>query len=300
MHLTRRSTSSRHAVSRRFTWTTLAPATLGVALLAGASCSTEEIGPDELAVTAIRTDGQGFLLVVLAPDADTYEQDQARIVQEGPSFVQYGIQLDGRRLIDDNGGMPWPLSAGEGNETGCGYLPAGTHHFALIAPSDGHAVFAGDYELLSGRVNHLYVFGHLAALQGAFTSYPYAPSPGTQHLALTNLLRTGQTLEVVSCSGGDPETCAAISPPVGYGQSFATEVAGADVTADGVSLETPGPGLGYRQVATPGVPTPPANHFDLAIDPPDQTETIPGTYPANYVSAPIFMSADGSIEESFD
>jgi hypothetical protein len=278
----------------------LAPAALGAALLACASCSTQEIGSNEIAVSATPIDGaHGFLIVALASGADSYEQDQARILQGGANLVEYEINVDGKRLIDDNGGMPWPLGVGEGSESSCGYLPAGVHGFEIVDSSDGHAVFAGDYDLLGGQVNRLYLFGHLDALEGSFVSYPYAPPAGMQHVSLTNLLRTGQSIEVVSCSGGDPEVCTSISPPVASGESFDADFPGPAPTPGSISLNTPAPGFGYRQVPTASVPTPPALAFFFAVGPPPIATDV-NQSPANYVEAPIFMAADGSPQASFN
>jgi hypothetical protein len=108
-----------------------------------------------------------------------------------------------------------------------------------------------------------------------------------------NLMRSGQTIEVVSCT--DASTCAPISPALALGDVFETDVpvpAGAGTTD---SRTDTGAGIGYRLPPSAALPAPPVVSLHLT-----GSAGAP-VYPAplNFLAAPIFMNDRGESQITF-
>jgi hypothetical protein len=266
---------------------------IGAALLTFPACGTEEIAtPITYAGTAPGPD-RGELLFVFAPSADTEEEQQAQ-ARASHSAQVYGVFVDGSQLVFAglDGRPPVPVTVGETGASGGGYLPAGPHHFAVAPAGGGPEIFAGDAEIPPGSTTRLYLFGHRDARQGRFVSYPTVPAPGTLHVSLINLVRLGPGLEVVSCA--DAASCAPLSPPLAFGQSFDADFAAGTWDGTRYALAS-GASIGYRQIATAALPAPP-------LQPPagifGAPETV-GLLSANLICAPIYMSVAGNVTATF-
>jgi hypothetical protein len=251
---------------------------LSVVWLGLSACATEEIGPHTLA--DFKADPtRGELQVLLAPTADSYDEQQARFANP-----DYELFLDGKLAFA-------PLTFWEGSQASFGLIPAGPHQFTVAAAGGGPIVFEGSAQVASLSVTKLYLFGPIDALQGRFVSYSALPATGTLHLSGINLVRGGPSMEWVSCADGRP--CDPLSPPIGYGVTFAADFPAGATNGFWTSLATGG-SIGYRPVPTPELPTPP-------VQPP-----IPGVWseqiprasilpPLNLVAAPIYLSAQGEV-----
>ena len=84
-------------------------------------------------------------------------------------------------------------------------------------------------------------------------------------MLLGNLMQQGPSIELVSCPDGRAASCAAISPPLGYGDFFSTDLPGSNFTFWVPSFDPTrsGPGFGYRQVPAAAVPAPAIWSFTL-------------------------------------
>ena len=111
------------------------------------------------------------------------------------------------------------------------------------------------------------------------------------HVSLINLVRLAPGLEVVSCA--DAASCAPLSPPLAFGQSFDADFAAG--TSDGTrfSLAT-GASIGFRQIATAALPAAPVQPMSSIFNLLAAPETVPPV-PANLVFAPIYMTAAGNV-----
>jgi hypothetical protein len=269
---------------------------ISAALLALAACSTEEISTPITYVGTGPGPDRGLLMIVFAPSADTEEEGQAQ-ARANTTVQFYGIFVDGRQLAFDGLGSyaPAPVTIGEGGMYGGGYLSAGPHHFEIAVAGGGPVIFAGDAEIPPGSTTRLYVFGHAGARQGRFVSYPSVTAPGMLHVSLMNLVRLAPGLEVVSCA--DATSCAPLSPPLAFGQSFDADFAAG--TSDGTrySLAT-GASIGFRQIATAALPAPPVQPMSSIFDVLAAPGTVPPA-PANLVFAPIYMTAEGNVSAIF-
>jgi len=266
---------------------------LGAALLVSPACGTEEIATPITYVGTEPGPDRGELSITVAPTADTYEEDQAQARNNGQL---YGVFIDRRQLVFDLRSYGWasaPVAVSQGGGMfGGGYLPAGPHHFAIAPAGGGPEIFAGDAEIAPGSTTRLYVFGPAGARQGRFVSYPSVPAPGTLRVSVLNLVRRGPGIEVVSCP--DASSCAPLSPPLAFGQSFEADFAAG--TSDGTrfSLAT-GASIGYRQIATAALPAPPVQEMSLLFDRlPAETTAMLLT---NLIFAPIYMSSEGNVLE---
>jgi hypothetical protein len=270
---------------------------IGAALLALPACRTEEIATPTTAVGTEPGPDRGELTIVFAPSPDTFTEQQALAGTLMTTFTQYGVFVDGSQLVWEGlyGYAPQPVTVGEGGMYGGGYLPAGPHHFAIAVAGGGPVIFAGDAEIEPGSVIRLYLFGHPGEIQGRFVSYPSAPAPGMLHVSLFNLVRLAPGLEVVSCP--DAASCAPLSPPLAFGQSFDADFAAGTSDSTRFSLAT-GASIGYRQVATAALPAPPVQPMSSMFD--SVSREPVASYPANLVFAPIYMSAEGNIIALFN
>ena len=156
--------------------------------------------------------------------------------------------------------------------------------------------FAGDGEIAAGSRTELYLFGPASAVDGRFVSYPAVVAAGTAHVALINLIRSGQRIEAVLCV--DLSNCVLLSPPLALGETFAADVP-MDATQDwpnGRYIVSNGAALGYRQVPTPAVSDPPVlplpNSLPAAMDGPMPSGAV-------LAAAPIYMSPTGDVQASF-
>lgn len=266
---------------------------IGAALLALPACGTEELAPRPLAIAAgTPSADSGYFMVFFAPPDATFEQWQARIASHH-NLTPYHVFMDGKQLAYELEGRARPFVMIEGSFSGVGYYAAGPHHFEVAAAGGGPTIFAGDGVFSPGSTARLYIFGDRAPLQGRVVSYPAVPAPGTLHASVTNLVRSGLSLEVVSCMGADP--CASLSPPLAYGQTFEAAFAAGSSGETRYQLAS-GATLGWRQIATAAVPAPPVQPLLGAFTFEPYDPTLP---PANLAAAPFFLSSEGQVLSSF-
>jgi hypothetical protein len=266
----------------------------GLAWLALPGCSTQEISADP--ITYVRFEpgaDKGALFVVLAPTAASYDEQVTRTATE-PLLV-YHLFMDGAQLVHDDQttGKPDPILAYEGQNS-VGFLAAGVMHHFEVAQAGGPRVFAGDAVLPPDSTTRLYLFGDLDALAGKFVSFPSFPAPDSLHVSVTNLVRSGPDIEVVSCL--TEANCRPVSPALALGETFAGDFAPVDPLngpSTGYALAD-GAKLGYRQVPTAGVPAPPKQPIEPGAAYADPRQEPFGTS-ANLVAAPFYMSSTGDV-----
>jgi hypothetical protein len=277
----------------------LSATALAGTLLALAGCGTDEIrGPFLLAGGQAGPDTGGLVVAFASTTEDTYaavEQGTANLDQQ-----PYDVLVDGQVLSTD-GSRPFTVLLG-GNPDWGYYLGAGPHHFAVTATLGQPPVFEGDGQVPGGGSAHLFLYGPLDDVKGVFAPVPGAPAAGHEHITAVNLLRSGQTIEVVACS--DWATCAPLSGTLALGDVFETEVPAVidpcDPTSSAsvpgswsgggcfTSLTTRGAGVGYRLVPTPSLPNPPVNALTWGID-----GVTANSRPPIFVAAPVFMTDGG-------
>ncbi len=273
---------------------------LAFALLALSACSTENIDPANVVVSqGLLGPDQGIFWIAYASTADTYQADQARSTMNWDA-PQYNVAMDGRLIAEEEGtaGSPVPQLlpiAVEENGLAAAGLDAGWHHFAVVAR--GHApIFQGDGQVIPGGQLRLFLFGAAGAQQGRFAFVPFMPSPGNEHITVINLMRSGQAIEVVSCT--DAATCVPISPALAMGDLFDAEVP-AVVSDNGFgSLTASGAGVGFRYVPSASLPDPPV--MALYVGPAGVQLTGPSAPQPVFVAAPVFMSAEGDLQAGFN
>jgi hypothetical protein len=258
------------------------------ALAALPACGTKDISADEVLRDNNLEPGanQGSVLLVFAPVAATLA---LYLADHSTATVPYVFLIDGKKLVDSDDEVAL-IYRGPGGGIGAGNYEAGVHHFA-ITKMDVGTVFEGDGLVTSGALTRLYVFGPLDALQGRFVSYPLEVPAGTQHISAINLVRSGGVqIEVVSCT--DATTCTPVSPQLALGDTFDADFpasAPADAGVYGTSLSAAGVGFGYREVATPSLPTPPILPLMPAYS--GMWSEPPGL---KFVGAPEFLLDDGT------
>jgi hypothetical protein len=268
---------------------------LSAAMLVPAACSTHEISADPVIIPAGTSGGDhGLLRIAVAPSEATFEEQQTTAATDAKVFQVY---FDGQQVAwwSEDDGAPRRLVVGEGGVTDIGYLPGGGHQFDIRRAYGGPTVFAADGVLAAEAMTDLYLFGRDGAIDGRFVSYPTVPAAGTAHVVLTNLIRTGQSIEAVTCV--DTSHCTPVSSPLALGETFQGDFP-LDATQDwrnGRFIVSNGGALGYRQVPTAAVPHPPVLPLSSGVAPADGS-TPPS---ATLVAAPIYMSPHGDIEEAF-
>ena len=158
-------------------------------------------------------------MISFAPSELTFAEGSRR----PPSPSHHAFYVFRRR---GRGGRPTRGSCSRvgrrGGTARIGYLPAGSHHFEIRAAGGGPTGFAGDGEIAAGSRTELYLFRPAGAVQGRFVSYPAVVAAGTAHVVLINMIRSGQSIEAVSCV--DPSNCVPLSPPLALGETFAADV----------------------------------------------------------------------------
>lgn len=247
-------------------------AAAGLTLVA---CSTQEIG----AQTAFVIDGsdprRGAMLIWLAPSADTIEQQRAR------DAAIYDLFIDGNHVYTaDN--PPEPVALADGGFVNIGFIE-GEHDLKLVGVLGGPTLFEGHYEIAAGSLTYLYLFGPSDAIEDRLIATPINLPVGTGHASAINLIRAGMPIEVVKCD--DADHCAAVSPPLGLGESYGGDFPLLEEQANPqASLTAAGAGVGYRLVPNAAVPTPPI--LSLA-------RTYLAARPVHFAVGPVYMTADG-------
>jgi hypothetical protein len=267
---------------------------LATAFCALPACSTREISADPVVFPDnFPSADRGLLQIGFAPPEVTFEEQQANVATHTNLFHVF---LDGEQLAWwSTVGPPEALEVVQGGSVRIGYLPAGTHHFEFRAAGGGQTVFAGDGAIPAGLMTQLYLFGPAGAVQGRFISYPAVPAVGLAHVSLTNLVRSGQSIEVVGCT--DISQCAPLSAPLALGETFAADFP-MDATQDwpnGRFVVSSGLALGYRQVPTTAVSAPRVYALPPQIVMPDGVSAPSATL----VGAPVYMALTGDIQLSF-
>ncbi len=250
-------------------------------VLVAPGCGAPTGQPNLLLAGAGAGPDTGGMLVAFAPTDSTFEAEQSRLLT-APSETAYEVLVDGKvAMLDDDWGHASPLTVTVGTVSSRGYLDAGPHHFTIRAPG-GAPVFDGDGQVPGGGTLRLFLFGAPGAVAGQFVSTPDTPAAGNEHVTAVNLMRSGQTVEVVSCVDA---ACTPISDPLNLGDVFDTEVPASQDLAS--SLTDDGTGIGYREVPSASLPAPPVLAF--------QTEAR-----SILVVAPVYMSDQGQLLYGFN
>lgn len=247
--------------------------------------------PHTVVLTARAGTDQGGVLVAFSPTASSFDDEQADPQPSQP----WQLWIDGQRaLVDDGDGHVSPLAVSEGGLSAVGYLDAGPHHFTMAA-SGGAATFDGDAEVPSGGTVRLFLYGPPEALQGRFVATPDVPASGNEHVTVVNLLRTGQRLQVVTCTCA--ASCTPASSDLALGDLYDTEVPAAS-DGDGATMTTDGAGIGYRVTPSPTLPDPPV----LALRRGSLTAGGPAEAASRaiFVAAPVYMSDTGQLLYGFN
>jgi hypothetical protein len=239
-------------------------------MLVAPGCGAQEGPANHLLLAAAAGPDTGGMLVAFAPTDPTFQAEQAHVVT-GPNVTAYEVLVDGElATLDDGSGHASAVTVTEGGVSGRGYLNAGPHHFTIRA-AGGPPAFEGDGQVPGGGTVRLFLFGPLAALQGRFVSTPDVPATGNEHVTAINLVRGGQTIEVVSCPDA---SCTPLSDPLALGDVFDTErPAGDDV--------------GFRLIPSTALPDPPVLAFSPEL-------------PDILVAAPVYVSDEGQLQYGFN
>jgi hypothetical protein len=277
----------------------LSPIALACTLLAVAGCGTEEFRGHVLIASNEAAPDKGGVLLAIAPEE--YSDEPADGEMRNLGRTSYQLLADGDVVCTPDGTAI--LTSAGGAPAWAYYLPAGPHHFTIAEPGQP-PIFEGDGQIPSGGTANLFLYGPVDHATGVFAPTPMIPSTGNEHITVANLLRSGQTLEVVTCS--DATTCTPLSSALALGDVFDAEVAAVfdecdrsslsnvgSWTAGGcfTSLTTRGAGIGYRLVPTASLPNPPVNALtwgmtDLIGDSSNPRAPI-------FVAAPAFMTDQG-------
>lgn len=277
---------------------------LALSLLSIAACSTQQVGPDNVVIGESQPGPEGGIFhVAYASTAASYQDRETRNAMPSFNPPRYNVAMDGALLALEEGvagssvAQLLPIGVSEDGMAVDGYLHSGRHHFAMLVPGSA-PMFQGDGEIMAGGWLHMYVFGAAGAQQGRFVSTPDNPSPGNESITVINLIRSGQTIEVVSCT--DATTCTPISPALAMGDVFQTEVP-AVVSEDGYgSLTATGAGVGYRLVPSASFPNPPVNELWVGVQG-VKDRPLGSNDPAPiFISAPVFISDQGVSQAEFE
>jgi hypothetical protein len=255
---------------------------LAFTLVGSSGCDTQEIAPEKVLVAASGGPDAGFLSVVFPQMDDTFAAEQARAATQ-KSSKQYRVFMDGELLAYDGGSSgPYPFLVGEGGTSSIRYFAAGPHHFT-IAAAGGSPIFDADGDIAAGGTTTLFLFGTIDSLQGKFIDVANSPPAGMEHVTVVNLMRSGQQIEVVSCTNAT--TCVPVEGgPLAEGASFNDDVPAVGAFGYTSSVDGDGAGYRYRQVPTASVPNPP-------VIPLTSSSGTPSS--ANFWGAPVYMSDEG-------
>jgi hypothetical protein len=258
---------------------------VGAAVAALPGCGTQEISADPeqfYYISGQTSPDQGLLLIAFAPTAPTFEAQQSG----AGNTTAYHLAVDGKLAVwSDDDGNRWPQTMSEGGEFGAGFFAPDRYHFTIRASNDDQTIFDGDHDIPPDSVTFLYLFGDRPdALQSRWMSVPQVPAAGIQHVGLINLVRAGQSIELVSCADAAGSACTSVSPPLARGESFADDFP--------LSPNT----IGFRQVPTDAVPAPPVQPLTRYLGTSPQNGMVEA---ASIVAAPIYMSPQGDIWSYF-
>ena len=264
--------------------------------LAASACSTQEVGPDEPFVIASfeKRPGTAYLVVGILPRVARFEELGAY----SPDPTTYHVFLDGRLVVGETDLGIYPFVVHESSTSAYHYIETGRHHFTVAAPERA-PISEIDGELLDGGKTCVFLFGPPDARRGIVTSVPRAASAGNQHVNLVNLMGSGQTIEVVSCSGRS--TCTPISQALALGDVFDADVPAVvpddcslvAVPSDpcSTSLRADGVGIAYRLVPSASRPNPPLLPLRRLWDSSSQSDPAA----AVYAGSPAFISDEGEL-----
>jgi hypothetical protein len=269
------------------------------AALALPACQTQQIeAPNVLVIGGPSGPDRADVMVQIAPADATYEAEQARY-QSRSYEPQYHVLIDGDYVSEPTTDGLWAVVVEEGGGLDLAYVAAGPHEFTIMDPNN-EPIFNGEGDVPGTGTLRFFLYGSLDAPQGLFVPIPNVPASGDDHITVANLLQSGQTIEVVSCTNAT--TCTAISPALALGDVFDADVPAipshpcsmplgaenCDTLADGV-------GVGYRLVPSAALPNPPVNAVYQST----------GSYPpagnvSTYLAAPIYISDQGQVQLALD
>ena len=261
---------------------------LAAALLGLPACGTQDIDPNNVTIVSDMAGPDKGAFQIAFPQTEATLQ----AATTSPNSTTYHLMMDGHLMAWGSGNDLTAVTLGEGGEFGAGYLPAGLHHFAVVAPGST-PVFEADGQIGAGGSTMLFLYGALNALGGRFVTMQDTVAAGTEHVVAINLMRSGQAIEVVSCT--DASTCTPISPALALGDVFEADVTARDGSMATDSLTGSGAGVGYRLVPSAALPAPPVLSLRLA-----GSAGVPSyPPPLNFLAAPIFMNDQGEPQMTF-
>jgi hypothetical protein len=261
------------------------------------SCSTEQIGLPSVDPASIDPATQAPFMLSVADDADTFDEQQRLAASNHPAV--YTLKVDGQwATVPQSGAEPWLVQISAGSVSpgaGAPWSTAGSHVFELVDGSGKTVLETPPYELQTGQSNHLVVFGHRDHLEHRFFADRLDIPAGMQRFTALNLIRTGQSLQVLQCDDPSlPESCATVAGPLAYG-----EMAQGDAALPASDSANPFPvfsNLYSRIVPTGDAPTPGLSH--LGGDPISPSPVFEDGALAGrrlFVGAPTIVTPSGDI-----
>jgi hypothetical protein len=260
-----------------------------LAALSLAACSTEEIDRAHFKLSSTATPDQPapFALSIVE-DADSFEEGQ-QLMASG-QLPTYSLKVDGLWAVEQvSDTESWQVSIQGGSVGGMHWMSAGPHVFELVDENGQTALQTATYDVEAGQTNHLVVFGHREALENRFFADTLDIPVGKQTFTVINLLRSGQSVEVLQCDDASTTAnCTVVAGPAAYGELARGQT---DAPAPAASSVTNPSNLFYRIVPTTDVPAP--TLFQLRRDAIVIGSTFPNGLPI-YTAAPVFVMPSGA------
>jgi hypothetical protein len=252
-------------------------------LSALAACSTQEIPGGLVTHQQQSSPTQAALLIQTCPDPD--DVPYITTMTNGPNDgIAYHVFIDGRLLVYEDVDLQPTTTIGDVAKAGD--IASGPHHFQVADARGGPPLFEGDAVMPAGTLTRLYLYGQSDAPQGLFVTYPLAPAAGSMHVNLTNLAIDGHAIEAVSCD--DLTHCTPVSSPLAVGETFDASFPLTGFEDYNFSRSASGGGIGFREVPSAALPTPPIMAMFRDAGTPDVGAAV------NFAHVVMLMNADGT------
>ena len=211
----------------------LSAISLACTLLALAACSTEDVADRRLIPKRSGRTGQGWRARRILADGGHVRGGGARGDEPGSDALLPPRRRQGRRRTRRG----WTHHDAGRRESQLDLLSGSGPAPFLNRRARPGAGLEGDGHVPGGGTANLFLYGPIDDVKGVFAPTPMLPSAGNEHITVVNLMRSGQTLEVVTCN--DATTCTPISSALALGDVFDAEVPAVFDTCDR-SSSTPG------------------------------------------------------------